>query len=142
MNSLLQCLSNFTIPSQYFIGEQFKNDLNNKSETRGEIAVEFAEVIRNLWSGQYKSIAPHEFKNTIGKYCEMFRGRDQQDAHELLLILMEFLHQDVNKVREKVRLPEQNNDNLNEVEAANRAWAMEKKADQSFIRETFYGQQR
>ena len=66
MNSLLQCLSNFTIPSQYFIGESFRKDLNRASETRGEVAVEFAEVIRMLWSGQYKSIAPHDFKRCIG----------------------------------------------------------------------------
>ena len=142
MNSLLQCLSNFTIPSQYFIGENFKNDLNQRSETRGEIAVEFAEVIKMLWSGQYKSIAPHDFKRTIGKHSTMFRGSDQQDAHELLLILMEFLHQDVNLVREKVRLPEQNNENIHELQAAKQAWEIEKKADRSFIRETFYGQQR
>ena len=142
MNSLLQCLSNFTIPSQYFIGENFKNDLNRNSDTRGEIAIEFAEVIRMLWSGQYKSIAPIDFKRTIGKFNEMFRGSDQQDAHELLLILMEFLHQDVNEIRHKVKLPEQNNENIPELEAAQRAWEMEKKADKSFIRETFYGQQR
>ena len=142
MNSLLQCLSNFTIPSQYFIGENFKNDLNQRSETRGEIAVEFAEVIKMLWSGQYKSIAPHDFKQTIGKHSTMFRGSNQQDAHEFLFTLMEFLHQDVNLVREKVRLPEQNNENIHELEAAKHAWEMEKKADRSFIRETFYGQQR
>ena len=43
MNSLLQCLSNFTLPSQYFMGDSFKKDLNTRSETRGEIAIEFAE---------------------------------------------------------------------------------------------------
>jgi len=142
MNSLLQCLSNFTLPSQYFMGDSFRNDLNPRSETRGEIAIEFAEVIKMLWSDQYKSIAPYDFKRAIGKHSDMFRGSDQQDAHELLLILMEFLHQDVNSVREKVRIPEQNNDRIPELEAAQSAWDMEKKADRSFIRQTFYGQQR
>ena len=66
MNSLLQCLSNFTLPSQYFMGDSFKKDLNQRSETRGEIAIEFAEVIRMLWSDQYKSIAPYDFKRVIG----------------------------------------------------------------------------
>ena len=72
----------------------------------------------------------------------MFRGSDQQDAHELLLILMEYLHQDVNLVRVKVKIPEQNNDGIPEIDAAKKSWDMEKRADQSFIRETFYGQQR
>ena len=72
----------------------------------------------------------------------MFRGSDQQDAHELLMFLMEYLNQDVNEIRCKVKLPEQNNDNIPEMEAAKRAWEMEQKADRSFIRQTFYGQQR
>ena len=45
-------------------------------------------------------------------------------------------------MREKVRIPEQNNDRIPELEAAQSAWEMEKKADRSFIRQTFYGQQR
>ena len=73
MNSLLQCLSNFTIPSQYFMSKSFERDLNKRSETGGEIAVEFAEVIRNLWNGQYKSIAPYDFKKTIGKSNFFFK---------------------------------------------------------------------
>ena len=55
---------------------------------------------------------------------------------------MEFLHDDVNLIRAKVDIPEQNNDRLPEIEAAKKAWNMEKKANESFIRETFYGQQR
>ena len=72
----------------------------------------------------------------------MFRGCDQQDAHELLMFLMEYLNQDVNEIRCKVKLPEQNNNNIPEMEAAKHAWDMEQKADRSFIRQTFYGQQR
>ena len=142
MNSLLQCLSNFTLPSQYFIGENFRNDLNRNSEYDGEVAIEFAEVIKMLWSGQYKSFAPYEFKRILGKHNDRFRGNDQQDAHELLMFLMECLHKDVNLVRQERKIPEQNNDGLPEIEAANKAWENEKMADQSFIRETFYGQQR
>jgi ubiquitin carboxyl-terminal hydrolase 8 len=142
MNSLLQCLSNFTLPSQYFIGEAFRRDLNRSSDTRGEVAIEFAEVIRVLWSGQFRSIAPLDLKRAIGKHNDMFRGNDQQDAHELLMTLMTFLHQDVNEIRIKFKVPEQNNTNIPEMEAAHRSWENEKKADKSFIRETFYGQWR
>ena len=55
------------------MGESFKQDLNTNSETHGEIAAEFAEVVRMLWSGQAKSIAPYDFKRAIGKHCDMFR---------------------------------------------------------------------
>ena len=92
MNSLLQCLSNFTLPSQYFIGEKFREHLNRSSDTRGEIAVEFAEVIRMLWSGQYKSIAPTDFKYCIGNLgnpiCDCFLSTQMPlpDQKRLLLI--------------------------------------------------------
>ena len=48
MNSVLQCLSNFTIPSQYFMSPNFQRDINQRSEQRGEVALEYAEVIRKF----------------------------------------------------------------------------------------------
>ena len=70
MNSLLQCLSNFTIPSQYFIGESFKTDLNQRSETRGEIAIEFSNVIKLLWSGRCS--VRHNFSPPFHTGFELF----------------------------------------------------------------------
>lgn len=46
MNSVLQCLSNFTIPSQYFMSKELNRQLNDASETRGEVATEFAHLVR------------------------------------------------------------------------------------------------
>ena len=67
MNSIFQCLSNFTIPSQYFMDQAFKRELNNTSETRGQIACEYSELVGALWSGHYRSIAPHEMKKVVAK---------------------------------------------------------------------------
>lgn len=103
MNSILQCLSNFTLLSKYFIEKSYAGNINEKSQTKGEIAIEFSEVVAALWSGQYKSISPVDFKRAIGKFKESFRSHDQQDAHELLVYLMEWLHNDVNEVKIKVR---------------------------------------
>ena len=144
MNSILQCLSNFTIPSQYFMDQTYERDLNRRSSyTKGEVAIEYAQLIRALWSGQYKSIAPSDFKRVIGRYNEDFRAYDQQDAHELLSHLIEWLHDDLNEIRgKKETLPEQKNEGLSDYQAASSAWEIEKRVDKSFIRETFYGQWR
>ncbi len=143
MNSILQCLSNFTLPSQYFMRQGIGRDLNrSSSDTKGQVAVEFSEILKSLWSGQYKSIAPYDLKRVIGRFNEMFRGSEQQDAHEFLQTLMSYLHSDVNEARDKGPLPEQKNDGIPEIEAANRAWDMDRRIDRSFIRETFYGQWR
>ena len=103
MNSILQCLSNFNMMADYFAGNEYSRFINEKSETRGLIAIEFSVVLRALWAGQYKSISPGDFKQTIGRFKESFRGNEQQDAHELLVTLMEWLHNDTNEVKMKVQ---------------------------------------
>ena len=103
MNSILQCLSNFNILVTYFMDDKYLKDINDTSETRGNVAIEFAALVRSLWSGMYKSIAPVDFKKAIGRYRECFRGNEQQDAHELLSTLMGCLHNDTNEVKSKVR---------------------------------------
>ena len=142
MNSVLQCLSNFTLPSQYFMDTAFQRDLNENSETRGEVAVEYAELVRALWSGQFKSISPVDLKRIVGKYRVAFAGYSQQDAHEFYSFLMDMLHNDVNEIRRKVKIPEMEFDKIDEDEGADRAWNLDKLADKSFIRETFYGQRK
>ena len=42
----------------------------------------------------------------------------------------------------KEQLPEQKNEGVPDLQAAEIAWNMEKRVDKSFIRETFYGQWR
>ena len=102
MNSILQCLSNFQFLAEYFMNRNYRWFINENSETKGNVAIEFSEVIRMLWSGQYKSIAPTDFKKTIGRYEANFRGHEQQDAHELLSMLMSWLHNDINEIKVKV----------------------------------------
>ncbi len=142
MNSILQCLSNFTLPSQYFMDAIFERDINTNSETKGEVAEEYSELVRALWSGQYKSIAPVDLKRVVGRYRSCFAGFSQQDAHEFLLFLMDMMHNDVNEIRGKVRLPEVDFDKVDEITGAMKALELDKLADKSFIRETFYGQRK
>ena len=97
----------------------YLEDSNDKySKTRGYIAREFAEVslttvlatldceltfslqvLTHLWSSQYKSISASDLKSRVGRAKSEFSGRDQQDSHEFLLSLLEWLHDDTNKVR-------------------------------------------
>lgn len=65
---------------------------------KGEVAEEFGVIMKALWSGLYKCISPRDFKITIGKINDQFAGYDQQDSQELLLFLMDGLHEDLNKV--------------------------------------------
>ncbi|CAG0908989.1 unnamed protein product, partial [Cyprideis torosa] len=98
MNSTLQCLSATPDFASYFVLSR-KPIINREAPlTKGSVAEELAVLLRHLWCGRYRSLSPKEFKRLIGGYCKTFAGYDQQDAHELLMILLGWLHDDLNRV--------------------------------------------
>lgn len=50
--------------TKYFLDSGYEDDLNTGSdnETRGYIAEEYAQVMKALWRGHFKSIAPKDLK--------------------------------------------------------------------------------
>ncbi|KAM6180833.1 ubiquitin carboxyl-terminal hydrolase 8 isoform 2-T2 [Erethizon dorsatum] len=99
MNSILQCLCNAPHLADYFNRNCYQDDINrsNLLGHKGEVAEEFGIIMKALWTGQYRYISPKDFKITIGKINEQFAGYSQQDSQELLLFLMDGLHEDLNK---------------------------------------------
>lgn len=61
MNSILQCLSTTEDLVKYFINI-YDKFVNYKSRTKGLVAKEFGNVIKNLWSQSGKSIQCQQFK--------------------------------------------------------------------------------
>ena len=100
MNSIIQCLNSTYSLVDYFISGQFRKDLNRTNELgfKGEIADEFSVIVSASWSGHCKTIAPRRFKNILGQFNQQFISNEQQDAQELLLFLLDGLHEDLNKV--------------------------------------------
>ncbi|XP_050822584.1 ubiquitin carboxyl-terminal hydrolase 8 isoform X2 [Gopherus flavomarginatus] len=100
MNSILQCLCNAPLLADYFNRNLYQDDINrlNLLGHKGEVAEEFGIIMKALWTGQYRYISPKDFKITIGKINDQFSGYSQQDSQELLLFLMDGLHEDLNKV--------------------------------------------
>uniref|UniRef100_A0A803YJL8 Ubiquitin carboxyl-terminal hydrolase 8 n=1 Tax=Meleagris gallopavo TaxID=9103 RepID=A0A803YJL8_MELGA len=107
---------------------------------KGEVAEEFGVIMKALWTGQYKYISPKDFKITIGKINDQFAGYSQQDSQELLLFLMDGLHEDLNKADNRKRYKEENNDHLDDLRAAELAWQKHKQLNESIIVALFQGQ--
>ncbi|KAG8575576.1 hypothetical protein GDO81_009604 [Engystomops pustulosus] len=142
MNSILQCLCNTPHLAEYFHKNFYQTDINrhNFLGHKGEVAEEFGSIMKALWTGQYKYISPKDFKVTIGKINDQFAGHSQQDSQELLLFLMDGLHEDLNKADNRKRHKEENNDHLNDSQAADIAWTKHKQLNESIIVALFQGQ--
>ncbi|XP_063044416.1 ubiquitin carboxyl-terminal hydrolase 8 [Engraulis encrasicolus] len=142
MNSVLQCLCNTPVMADYFNKNGYQEDINraNILGHKGEVAEEFGVIMKALWSGQYKCITPRDFKNTIGKINDQFSSYEQQDSQELLLFLMDGLHEDLNKADNRKRYKEEANDHLDDVRAAELAWSKHKLLNASIIVSLFQGQ--
>lgn len=142
MNSILQCLCNTPHLAEYFHKNCYQADINrsNLLGHKGEVAEEFGIIMKALWNGQYKCISPRDFKVTIGKINDQFAGYSQQDSQELLLFLMDGLHEDLNKADNRKRHREEDNDHLNDIQAADSAWIKHKQLNESIIVALFQGQ--
>ncbi|KAJ8398277.1 hypothetical protein AAFF_G00428470 [Aldrovandia affinis] len=142
MNSILQCLCNTPTMADYFNKNYYQDDINraNILGHKGEVAEEFAVIMKALWSGLYRYISPRDFKLTISKINSQFTGVEHQDSQELLLFLMDGLHEDLNKADNRKRYKEEENDHLDDMKAADMAWGKHKLLNESIIVALFQGQ--
>ena len=64
MSSVVQCLSNTVEVRDFFLGGQYKRDINvtNPLGCQGKLSECFASVIDKLWSGQIQWFAPRQLK--------------------------------------------------------------------------------
>ncbi|XP_052786625.1 ubiquitin carboxyl-terminal hydrolase 8-like [Mya arenaria] len=139
MNSTIQCLNNTSPLVTYLLTDTYLYDIN-RHMNEGELVDDFAYIVKALWSEQYRCITPRDFKRVAGHHQPMFAGYEQQDSQEFLTFLMDGLHEGLNKVKSRPKIPEQNNDNLPDMKAAELAWRDHKLHNESIIVELFQGQ--
>lgn len=145
MNASLQCVSNTQALTQYFTASMHLLELNryycivrllfgllfspfllfreNPLGMKGNIAKDYGDLVRDIWKGRSRTIAPLRLRVTclkletferepdvnpilslqwtIGKYAPRFNGYQQHDAQELLAFLLDGLHEDLNRVHDK-----------------------------------------
>ena len=103
MNSIIQGLSNTPAITEYFDNDNYLEDINedNPLGMKGEIARTFGQLIKDMWSGKYNYVVPRAFKMAVGRFAPQFSGYQQQDSQELLTFLLDGLHEDLNRVKQK-----------------------------------------
>ncbi|XP_046396294.1 ubiquitin carboxyl-terminal hydrolase 8 [Ischnura elegans] len=146
MNSILQCINHTKSLVEYFCDGQYREDVNRGTKLRGEVAEEVAALVRALWSGEYRSIACRDLKGVVGMHKKAFAGHEQQDSHEFLTILMDWLHEDLNRASIRMSKIGKNPSNppaqnASGPEGAERAWHDFCRQNESLVLHLFYGQQ-
>ena len=141
MNSALQCLSNTKLLSQYFLSKMYVSDLNqdNPLGMKGEIAYQYAYLLREIWSKCEGSIVPKQFKKTLSKFAPQFVGMRQHDSQELLAFLLDGLHEDLNRVKVKPYVEQIDDESKPEEEVAQEAWNYHLSRNNSIIVDLFHG---
>ena len=103
MNSVLQCLSNTPELRDYFVKGHYLVNINTQNPLgfQGRLAKCFCTILRKLWSGEYEYFSPRKLLEIVAKRSKYFGGNSQHDTHEFMSYLIDGLHEDLNRVREK-----------------------------------------
>lgn len=142
MNSALQCLSNTQLLAEYFLSGMYLDDVNRTSTLglQGKLAEVFGKLAEDMWCSKQKSISPRNFKKSIGKFNEAFRGSEQQDAQELLAFLLSGLSEDLNRITEKPYVDQPDSDGRYDADLADEWWRNHLRREVSIIVALFTGQ--
>ena len=108
MNSMLQCLSHTRPLTDYFLRDQegepfYLRQINEKNPlgSGGDLARAYASFIRDAWSGSYSTVTPSALKRAVSGWKSQFSGYQQQDSQELMMALLDGLHEDLNEIIQK-----------------------------------------
>ncbi|OAP59454.1 hypothetical protein AYL99_06752 [Fonsecaea erecta] len=147
MNSALQCIRSVEELTQYFLHDQWKQDLNvdNPLGHHGEIAKAYANLLHQIYDENASSTNPSRFKAIVGKYGSNFSGYSQQDSQEFLLFLLDGLQEDLNRIQKKpyIEKPDSTDDMVHDSAAlqafAQKNWEIYKARNDSVVTDLFAG---
>eukprot|EP00980_Cylindrotheca_fusiformis_P011426 scaffold2649_cov137-Cylindrotheca_fusiformis.AAC.1 len=163
MNSSIQCLSHTPVFKDYFNMKYYLNDINttNPLGYEGRLAQVSAVLINSLWK-RFNQQAPHQpkrvtapgsyapvnapaltpktFKESIGKFNDIFAGNEQHDAQEFLAFLLGGLSEDLNRIQDKPYIEAPDSDGRPDHELADIWWSNHLQREMSIVVAFFTGQ--
>ena len=142
INSSLQCLS-ATIPlTDYFLGYDYRSEINKSNflGTGGKLVVAYAELMKQMWLGSKSVVDPTDFKKQLGTFAPQFSGYHQHDTQELLAFLLDGIHEDLNRVKERPYIEDKDCDGTNDEIDAIQCWKNYLRRNKSLVVDLFQGQ--
>lgn len=124
LNSIVQCLNHVEPLSSYFLKDKYGADLNTKNPlgSGGMVATAYAKLQKKMWGGDYAVLVPRELKQTVANFAPQFDNSYQHDSHEFCQFLMDGLHEDLNRVKNKPYVEELEGFGMEDQQAAIESW--------------------
>lgn len=139
MNSSLQCLSHIRPLTLYFLSKRYTKDLNTASRdgTKGVLANQYYKLLCDLWFDTGAAVSPHPLKQVLGQLNPEYAGLAQQDAHEVIELLLDKLHEDVNRVQVKPYTEKVEGNASDDAKVAREAWLRHALREDSEVKNLF-----
>ena len=142
MNSTLQCLSHCEILTVYFLSNLYKNEINSNKKfgSGGEISNCYYDFLYKAWIEDKSVNQSLNFRSIFVNFVKQLTF-SQQDSCEMLKFMLDSLHEDLNRNKNKMYFDlKEQNENENDEIASKRFWNCHLKKDNSIIIDLFYGQ--
>ena len=94
MNSILQCLSNTLKLTDYFLSATYRTDDPDKLNRRKKehyIVLSYLNLLINIWDTN-QVLKPKSFVENMSKFIKKYFTLEQQDSHECLMHILDYLH--------------------------------------------------
>ena len=143
MNCSLQCLSHTKVLRNYFLNKNFQNEINflSKFGSNGVLLKSYSDLLNLMWLSNYSKLNPNFFRVAFCESTHRFANNHQQDAMEFISILLNYFHEDLNRIRDKpYMILEEQKENETDIQASERYNDYHHKRENSIIIDLFYGQ--
>ena len=93
-----------------------------------------------MYVGNYRSIAPWDVKSWVARKAVQFQGFAQHDSQEMLSVLLETMHEDVNEISKKPYVEQKDSNDRPDDVVADEFWQGFLQRERSIFVNIFYGQ--
>lgn len=143
LNAALQCLVHNETLKQFFLSNQYKMEINTRNPlgTQGRVLEALGAFFHEYFNEPIGPITPRLIKNEVNNFTSAFRTLQQHDSQEFFGYILDFIHEDSNRILMKP-LTEDVEGKMGEPvhEVARRSWVQYLRRNASIVSENFVGQ--
>jgi hypothetical protein len=144
LNSSLQCLTHCIPLTRHFVTDRYKQELNpgnlDGSGPKNPLVTTYGALCKEMWFNTLPTCNPKQLKSVLGSINHDYYGNQQQDAHDVLELILDRIHEDLNKIQKKPYVEQPEGDGTNDAAISTEAWTKHRLRHDSIITDLFGGQ--